>query len=223
MVTNYRRAAARCNYITQDRCDIAYATKEVARCMAKPTWGDVVKLKRLIRYLVHHPRGIFHFPWQARENANMLTCFVDSDWAGCVRTRKSTSGGFLMRGTHCLGHWSRTQANIALSSCEAELNAALKGGVECIGLQTISAELGREMEVTMCGDSSACTGFLHREGVGRIKHLALKQLWLQHHVKEGNVRFVKIGREDNPADSLAKSWAGDGILHFQMVNFSTSA
>ena len=127
-----------------------------------------------------------------------------------------------MRGTHCLGHWSRTQANIALSSCEAELNAALKGGVECIGLQTISAELGREMEVTMCGDSSACTGFLHREGVGRIKHLALKQLWLQHQVKEGNVCFVKIGREDNPADSLAKSWAGDGIQHFLMVNFSTS-
>ena len=48
----------------------------------------------------------------------------------------------MVRGGHCLHQWSRTQSNIALSSGEAELNAALKGGVELIGVQNLMLELG---------------------------------------------------------------------------------
>ena len=131
----YRRAAALCNYLSQDRCDIGYATKEVARWMSKPRMVDELHLKRLIRYLRHHPRGVYKYSWQ--QPMGKLQCFTDSDWAGCVHTRKSTSGGALMRGGHCLHHWSRTQATIALSSGEAELNSSLKGGTELIGARTL--------------------------------------------------------------------------------------
>ena len=36
----YRAIIARCNYITPDRPDLAFAVKELARRMAKPTEGD---------------------------------------------------------------------------------------------------------------------------------------------------------------------------------------
>ena len=53
--------------------------------------------------------------------------YTDSDWAGDKETRRSTSGGCLMLGQHVISHWSKSQSNIALSSGEAELNAAVKG------------------------------------------------------------------------------------------------
>ena len=49
--TMFRRLAAMLNYMAQDRPDLSFASKEVSRCMAKPTQKDVVKLKRIIRYL----------------------------------------------------------------------------------------------------------------------------------------------------------------------------
>ena len=53
--------------------------------------------------------------------------FVDSDWTGCQRTRKSTNGGGIMWNGACLKVWSTTQTVIAMSSGEAEYYAAVKG------------------------------------------------------------------------------------------------
>ena len=124
-----------------------------------------------------------------------------------------------MRGSHCLGHWSRTQATVALSSGEAELNAALKAGAEILSMKTLLAELGVAVQGHMYGDSSACSGTLHREGTGRIKHLQIRQLWLQQVIRTGTLTFTKISRDDNPADSLAKAWSKDGDAHFSAIGF----
>lgn len=120
----YRGTSARMNYLAMDRADIGYAAKELSRKMQNQTAADEVRMKRVLRYLQGRPRGAYLFRWQYP--CDDLKCQVDSDWAGCTRTKRSTSGGVLFRGLHCLGQWSRTQATIALSSGEAELNAALK-------------------------------------------------------------------------------------------------
>ena len=130
----------------------------------------------------------------------------------------------MVRGSHCLHHWSRTQTTVALSSGEAELNSALKGGTELIGAQTLMAELNISAHPELLGDSSACFGTLHREGTGRVKHLEIKQLWLQAKIKEGALTFTKIPREVNAADSLAKSWVNaDGVRHFSSIGFHALA
>ena len=79
--------------------------------MSKPTDIAMGALKRLARYLRAKPRLVFSFNFQ---EASSLEVYTDTDWAGCPRTRKSTSGGCLMIGGHM------TQASIALSSGEAE-------------------------------------------------------------------------------------------------------
>ena len=91
--------------------------------MARPKKGDEVTLKRMIRYLRGAPCLVYKFKWQ--DPMCTIRVFTDSDWAGCVRTRKSTSGGAMLHGDHLISHWARTQATIALSSGEAELNASL--------------------------------------------------------------------------------------------------
>ena len=55
--TGYRAAVARCIYLSQDRTDIQYATKELSRKMSNPCVGDIKILKRLGRHLKGRGEG----------------------------------------------------------------------------------------------------------------------------------------------------------------------
>ena len=56
--------------------------------------------------------------------------WTDTDYAGCAKTRKSTSGGVIMIGGHMIKSWSSTQNVIALSSGEAEYYGLVKGAAQ---------------------------------------------------------------------------------------------
>ena len=73
------------------------------------------------------------YRWQ--EMPKEVTVLADSDWAGCRRTRRSTSGGAIVLGGRLVKHWSRTHASVALSSAEAELVSMVKGCCEVIGVR----------------------------------------------------------------------------------------
>ena len=94
--TAFRALAARANYLAHDRPDLAYAAKELCRQLAVPTTDSLDQLKRLIRYIVRCPRLVFHVRWQERSPS--LNVHVDTDFAGCRITRRSTSGGVTFRG-----------------------------------------------------------------------------------------------------------------------------
>ena len=66
-----------------------------------------------------------------------ILVYVDSDWAGCKSTRKSTSGGAVTWGGGLLKSWSRSQGPVAISSGEAEFYAAIKGACEGIGIKSL--------------------------------------------------------------------------------------
>ena len=204
-----------------DRLDLGFCAKEMSRKMSQPSQADEIRMKRIIRYLQCRPRGVYTFQWQSEPRG--IECQVDADWGGCLRTRRSTSGGIVFRGRHVLGHWSRTQAVVALSSGEAELNASLKGACESIGVRELMREWGKECTLTILGDSSACQGTLAREGCGRQKHLEIRQLWLQTHIRSGSIVFRRIPRAINIADALTKHWAGEAIQHFKTASFAPIA
>ena len=104
-----------------------------------------------------------------------------------------------MHGSHLLLHFSRTQAGVALSSAEAELNAALKMGCEILIMSQFCSEFGYTMKTTINGDSSAVKSILARRGCGKVKHLEVKQQWLQEQVRSGKVEFQKISRRTTQA------------------------
>ena len=128
----------------------------------------------------------------------------DSDHAGCIKTRKSTSGGVIRWGDHVLKWWSKTQPTIALSSGEAELAAMVKATSEGMGMVAIMAEFGIEAELTVKSDAIAAIGIVRRQGLGRIRHLAVSDLWIQQKSKEGVVNFAKLPGKDNTSDMLTK-------------------
>ena len=93
-ITWYRALVARVNYLAQDRPDLQFASKEACRGMAAPSSHHLKALRRIGRYLVGAPRAVSKFHWQ--ELQSTVEAFTDSDWAGCPKTGRSTSGGVLM-------------------------------------------------------------------------------------------------------------------------------
>ena len=87
-----------------------------------------------------------------------LEGITDSDRAGCKRTRKSTSGGFVRFGGHVIRAWSSTQSVIAPSSGEAEYYAALKGMSIAMGVRAMLRDMGAYPEIVLKTDSSAAKG-----------------------------------------------------------------
>ena len=202
----FKSGAARANYLAMDRPDLSFATKELCRRMSSPRRADLAALHRVARYLLASPRIGYAYVWQPDER---LRVFVDTDFAGCTATRRSTSGGCAFRGSHLVKHWSTTQKAITLSSGEAELAGVVKGASEGLGLQSLGRDLGVELGLRVFADSTAAVGICRRCGIGNVRHLAVGQLWVQERLRCGDFELYKVAGTANPADALTKHLARD--------------
>ena len=181
-VTEYRGLAARANYLSLDRFDIQYAAKEACRDMSTPRISSMSKMKRLARYLLEHPRQVLVFrPCEVVDSP--IVVYTDSDWAGCLRTRKSTSGGMLFFEGGLLKTWSSTQASVAQSSGEAEYYALVRACSEALGMQSVMRDLGWEAKIVVHIDSSAAKSVASRTGLGKLRHIEVKFLRAQEFVR----------------------------------------
>ena len=110
-----------------------------------------------------------------------------------------------MVGKHMVGHCSRMQPVIALSSGEAELYASVTGMSRFLGLVNLARELRGEAwgQLSHCVDASACKSLIMKTGVGGIKHVEAKYLWIQEAVEKKKIKVHNIARAKNVADALA--------------------
>ena len=170
----FQGGSARSNYVGPDRPETQFATKECCRRMSQPTEVSMEALKRIARFFEGRPRLVMSMRF---EEPQPIDIYVDSDYAGCPRTRKSTSGGCVMLGSHLIKSWSSTQNNaISLSSGEAELYAIVKGIGTGIGIQQYMVDLGLNAELRVHTDSAAAQGICKRVGLGTQRHIAVNSL-----------------------------------------------
>ena len=205
----YRRLVARLNYLAQDRSDIGYATKELCRKMSKPTEKDWIALKRIGRYLKGRTRVVTTMGYDG--GGEGIVVWTDTDYAGCQRTRKSTSGGVVTIGGRLIKTWSNSQGVIALSSGEAEFYGIVKGAGIAIGLQNMLEDFDVAMKIEVRTDASAAKGIANRRGLGKVRHMEVSQLWVQEKVSSGRIAIVKVKGENNIADALTKHVDQDNI------------
>ena len=154
----------------------------------------MAKLRKLGRYVLLHPRLVYKFNFQGRPDD--MRIMVDTDFAGCRVTRRSTSGGVALYGAHCVRHWSSTQTTIALSSSEAELGGLCKGASHGLGLRAICTDLGMDRGIHVMADATAAIWMYRRLGIGRIRHLDTSLLWLQPKVRSGDLPLREIARAE---------------------------
>nr|GEY93097.1 uncharacterized mitochondrial protein AtMg00810-like [Tanacetum cinerariifolium] len=99
----YRSKVEALMYLTASKPDIMHPTCYCARYQAQPTEKHLTAVKRIFRYLKD---TINMGLWYSKDTGFELTTFSDSDHAGCLDSRKSTSGGIQFLGGDKLVSWS---------------------------------------------------------------------------------------------------------------------
>ena len=101
-------------------------------------------------------------------------------------------------------HWSKTQSTIALSSGEAELVGIGSGCAQGLGLQSLAADMGWTLKLSVHSDATAALGIAKRRGLGKIRHLHCTDLWIQERVRNKDLELHKVLGSENPADIFTK-------------------
>ena len=156
--------------------------------------------------------GSFDFSMVADKQEHLLEVFSDSDWAGNKSSRKATSSGTMFLDGQVIYTFSRNQKSVALSSGEAEYYAGASAASDSILLkEAIQFLTGKRCKVNLYLDSSAARGIITRQGVGRVKHLQIRTLFLQEPHKQGTLSVHPVGTKENTADIGTKPLSGKRI------------
>ena len=108
-------------YLVNTRPDICFAVSTLSQYMCELRQIHWVAAKHVLRYL----HGTVGYGLRYLVDSDMhLVGYTDSDWAGSVEDRKSTSGCCFSLEYVVISWFSRKQTSVALSSGEAEYIAA---------------------------------------------------------------------------------------------------
>ena len=134
---------------------------------------------------------------------------TDANWAGELEGLRSTSCGWIYVGDHLLETYSSTQQIVALSTAESEYISITKGAAHALEVRSAMVEYGLTFKVVCETDPSAGRAMTTRRGVGHMRHLVARLLWLQQLCAEGVVQVRARPGEFNEARFEANDLAFD--------------
>jgi hypothetical protein len=202
--TEYKQLVGSLLYLTATRPDLMYAVGLVSRYMERPTEMHLQAVKRILRYL----RGTTEFGIIYRKgDEGQLRAYADSDYAGDVDDRKSTSGFVFMLGTGAVSWSSKKQPVVTLSTTEAEFIAAASCACQGVWLRRILGNIGLEQvtsTVIYCDNNSAIKLSKNPVLHGRSKHIDVRFHFLRDLTRDGVVELVYCNTQEQIADIMTK-------------------
>ncbi len=144
----YRQAIGSLMYLMISmRKDIAFAVGKLSQFVEKPTEVNWNAVKRVLRYLQStKDYGILYDGSKSSDAVG----YSEADWAGCLKTRKSTSGKVFLIAVGAVSWKSKKQTCVATSTCEAEYVAMCLAAKEVVwSLRLLSEAQGlKEVQTT---------------------------------------------------------------------------
>lgn len=202
--TIYKQMVGSLMYLTATRPDLMFAVCLISRYMGRPTQLHLQAAKRILRYLKGTTElGILY----RRGTKEELFAFTDSDYAGDVDDRKSTSGYVFKLGTGAISWSSKKQPVVTLSTTEAEFIAASSCACQAIWLRRILDKLGHiQMRCTTIFCDNSSTIKLSRNPVmhGRSKHIDVRFHFLRDLSRNEVIKLVHCNSEDQLSDIMTK-------------------
>ena len=111
---------------------------------------------------------------------------------------------------------------IALSTGEAELASVVRASAEGLGLQSVLMDLGLKATLEVASDATAAIGIVKRKGLGRVRHLAVADLWVQRKQADGTIAYLRVPGTENSSDLMTKGLgAADMEKHLRRMRQTT--
>ncbi|KAG6524466.1 hypothetical protein ZIOFF_014375 [Zingiber officinale] len=207
--TEYRRIIGCLRYLLHTRPDLSYSVGMASRYMEKPTSMHHKVVKQILRYL----KGTIYFGLAYTKGPQEISIFgySDSDLAGDLDGRKSTSGMAFYFNESLVSWNSQKQKTVALSSCEAEFMAATTAACQALWLRSLVSELtGEEPKpVTLFVDNRSAIALMKNPVFhGRSKHIDTKFHFIRECVEKGQIMVEFINTGEQRADALTKALPG---------------
>ena len=217
------------------RCDVATAVNLLARHSATPGTAHVNAVKRVVMYLYNtrHLRVVYRRETSGGSNVPVifesvpresdrpmeLGVFADSDFAA-DHARRSMQGVVIMMNGGPISWISTLGKTTVLSTCEAEVTAAVTACKEALHLKRLLVDLGLMSEsagIVIAEDNSAAisqaeSGIRH---IRKAKHYELKLRWLQELVLSKEVSFRYTPTKEQTADLFTKPLDLDSFIRFR--------
>ena len=192
-------------YLTATRPDIMYAVSLISRFMSCPYESHWLTAKRILRYLKGTTEmGIFY---KKGGGSTDVVAYSDSDFAGDLDDRRSTSGYVFFFGSGAVSWASKKQPIVALSTTEAEYIAAAFCACQCVWIKRVLEKLDpKEQKSTLILCDNNSTIQLSKNPVfhGKSKHIDIRFHFLRDLVKDGGVKLSYCKSEVQIADIMTK-------------------
>lgn len=200
--TMFKSLVGSLRYLTYTRPDILYATGLISHYMENPTTTHLKTARRILRYL----KGTINFGlFYSTSNDYKLVGYSDSDWAGDIDDRKSTTGFVFFMGDTAFTWMSKKQPIVTLSTCEAEYVIATSCVCHAIWMRSLLKELGwpQEDPTTICVDNKST---LAKNPVfhDRSKHIDTRYHYIRECITRKDVQVEYVKSKDQVADIFTK-------------------
>jgi len=185
------------------RPDIAHAVGTVSRFLSNPGKEHWNAVKWILRYLC----GTTSLKLCFGGDKPTLVGYTDSDMAGDVDSRKSTSGYLIKFAGGVVAWQSRLQRCVALSTTEAEFIAITEACKELIWFKKFLQELGfvQDKYILFCDSQSAIHLSKNPTFHNRSKHIDMRYHWILDALDVGLLELSKVHTDDNGADMMTKT------------------
>jgi KUP system potassium uptake protein len=219
--------------MTTCRPDISFTSVKLSQSNSAPAEHHYHGLKHAIRflYLTRHD-GIYFWRTRKRDDlqagplpkvnsnfkdlllddrpqhaATIAVAYGDSDWASCVKTRRSFSGICIQLAGGTIAYKTKFQPTVALSSTEAEFMAACDVGRMCLFIRSIlwDLDIPQEAATVAYEDNDGCTSMGNaQKPTPRTRHIDIKYFALCDWIKRDLIILERIDTSINPSDHLTK-------------------
>lgn len=214
--TAYKQLIGSLMYITVTRPDLMYVVCLLSRYMASPNELHMHAAKRVLRYLKGTVElGVFY----KRGDVKDLVAYTDSDYAGDIDDRRSTSGYVFLLSGGAVSWASKKQPVVTLSTTEAEYVAAAVCACQCVWMRKVLEKIGlsqSKCSVIMCDNSSTIKLSKNPVMHGRCKHIDVRFHFLRDLTKKEVVKLIHCGTSNQVADIMTKPLKLDVFLKLRV-------
>ncbi|GJV94273.1 hypothetical protein Tco_1545850 [Tanacetum coccineum] len=149
--------------------------------------------------------------WYPKDSGFELTAFSDADHAGCLDTRKSTSGGIQFLGDKLVSWMSKKQDCTAMSSAEAEYVALSASCAQVMWMRTQLKDYGFNYNKIplYCDSQSAIAISCNPVQHSRTKHIHTRYHFIKEQVENGIIELYFVRTEYQLADMFTKALPED--------------